>query len=238
MRKSLPLPENARAWAFFALQFAKLSYAWTMRLVLTVMAAWLMGMPIAQAQFQLLPGSPAPARPAPAAKTAKPEHEPATRGNFPRRMKREEIEALFFTGEPVEATGLGRASFRVTFLKDGMAERLNHKDGTTERGKWRFLGDGYCSKWGKSHEGCYTIVKDGDTYKVVRGTRAVAFWSPPGTEKKLPSPAVLKQEPPVAAAPMPPAQQEQQEAAPKGDLPLPPENETDSDEDEEQSEEE
>ncbi len=188
MRKSLRLPENSGGGAFFTLKSWMLSYALSMRFAVTVMAVWLAGMSLAQAQFQLLPGN--PASPHAAAKTPKPEREPATRGNFPRRMKHEEIEPLFFNNRDFEAAGLGRASFRVTFFRNGVAERLDHKSNVVEQGSWRFLGDGYCSKWGSAYEGCYTIVKDGDTYKVVRGTRAVAFWTPPAAdaaERELPA---------------------------------------------------
>lgn len=166
-----------------------------MRFGLMVAIALFAGMPLAQAQFQLLPEHVAPARPP--VKIPKPEREAATQGNFPRRMKREEIETLFFTGRDIEATGSGRASFRVTFFKNGQAERFDHKTGDIEQGSWRFLGDGYCSKWARSYEGCYTVVKDGDIYKIVRGTRAVAFWTPPAADAAVREPPAQKQDLPA-----------------------------------------
>jgi hypothetical protein len=163
------------------------------KFALLIIFAWLSGLHPTQAQFQLLPRAPQ-AAPRPAAKTPKIEREAATHGNFPRRMKHDEIEALFFTGQDIEATGSGRASFRVTFFKNGQAERLDHKTSETEQGSWRFLGDGYCSKWAKAYEGCYTIVKDGEIYKVVRGTRAVAFWTPPAEGAAVREPPAQKQD--------------------------------------------
>jgi hypothetical protein len=174
------------------LNFLQFSYPESMRFGLMVAIAWLAGMPPAQAQVQLLPQPAASARPT--VKTTKPEREAATHGNFPRRMKREEIEALFFTGRDIEATGSGRASFRVTFFKNGQAERLDHKTGDFKQGSWRFLGDGYCSNWARSYEGCYTVVKDGDVYKIVRGTRAVAFWTPPAEGAAIREPLAQKQD--------------------------------------------
>ncbi len=141
------------------------------------------GTPSARAQIQLVPSWQPMAKPI--QKAPKAAREASTRGNFPRRMKREDVEALFFNGNPVEAAGLGRASFRVTFFKNGEAARLDNKSGETKRGTWRWLGDGYCSKWEKAHESCYTIVKDGEVYKIVRGTRAVAFWSTPEAGKNV-----------------------------------------------------
>ena len=173
-----------------------------MRFAWAIFLGGLIGAGAVQAQFLLLPDAAPPRQvsPKPVSKIPKIQREAATHGNFPRRMKREEIEALFFTEAPIEATGLGRASFRVTFYKNGTAERLDHQSGETEQGKWRFLGDGYCSKWGKAHEGCYTVVKDGNVYKVVLGTRAVAFWSAPaagesGEKKQEPALQPIEQLP-------------------------------------------
>lgn len=216
--------------AFFTLKSAALSYAGFMRFALIVMAVWILGISPVSAQWQLLPPvSP----PKPTAKLPKPEREAATHGNFPRRMKREEIEALFFTGQPVEASGLGRASFQVTFFKDGTAERLNHVNNERKKGKWQFLGDGYCSKWEGSGEGCYTVVKDGDIYKIVRGTRAISFWSAPGTAKPPEvTPATAKVSPLAKTL----AVEAPQKASRKGDLLSSPDESSDKEQQGEQQE--
>jgi hypothetical protein len=179
-------------FAFFTLKSARFIYPSLMRFGLMVAIALNAGLYSAQAQIQLLPEAVSPARPT--VKTPKPDRIAATQGNFPRRMKREEIEPLFFNSRDIEATGSGRASFRVTFFKTGQAERFDHKTNATEQGSWRFLGDGYCSKWAKAYEGCYTIVKDGEIYKIVRGTRAVAFWTPPAEGAAVREPPAQKQD--------------------------------------------
>lgn len=133
----------------------------------------------ATAQVQLLPGSSAPRveQRLPPQNIAAPV--PAQNSNFPRRLKQSEMQALFFNGLPIEARGLGRDTFTVTFFPNGKAQRVDAASKEKVQGKWYFLHDAYCSKWEKKPESCFTIVKDGDLYKVVRGTRAIAFWTAP-----------------------------------------------------------
>lgn len=163
-----------------------------------VMALFLFSAPAAQAQFSILPSNPQPAPVKPVIKAPREPREAATKGNFPRRLKKEEIEALFMIGQPFEARGLGaKINFTVTLFPNGTAKRIDRNDNKEQAGKWRWLGDGYCSTWAGSREGCFTVVKDGDIFKVVRFTRAVAFW-------KLP--VGVKAEKPIAlppAAPLP-----------------------------------
>src|SRR6185312_5193715 len=90
------------------------------------------------------------------------EHNP----NFPHRLAQAEIQERFFSGQPIEARNSGGALFKVVFSPGGQAQRLNIKKDTTQTGKWRFLGDGYCSRWEGEHEICYTVVQDKEIIKV------------------------------------------------------------------------
>ena len=105
----------------------------------------------------------------------------SARDIFPRRLRQDELKTLFFTGKSINAHGLDRDTFKITFKTDGGLVRVGKDGQDTQNGKWRFAGDAYCSKWEGRQELCFTVVKDGETYKVVYGTRAVAFWSAPGS---------------------------------------------------------
>ncbi len=101
---------------------------------------------------------------------------PPPNNPFPRRLDQREIRTRFFDGQPVNARGLGGATFVVRFHADGRMERTA-PNGQVTNGRWRMLGDGYCSRWEGSAEQCYTVVQDGATVRVVRGTRGVATWT-------------------------------------------------------------
>lgn len=107
---------------------------------------------------------------------------PVTTGNFPRRLPQLEIKTRFFNGEPITSRGRGSANlFTLIFTKDGTIQRTDAK-GDKVLGRWKFLGDAYCSRWtGEKKDTCYTVVEDGEIIKVVFFTRAVATWSRNGT---------------------------------------------------------
>ncbi len=113
--------------------------------------------------------------------SAQPVSTPA-RDIFPRRLRQDELKTLFFNGKSIDAHGLDRDAFKITFKTDGGLVRIGKDGKDTQNGKWRFAGDAYCSKWDGRAELCFTVVKDNDTYKVVYGTRAIAFWSAPASE--------------------------------------------------------
>jgi hypothetical protein len=103
---------------------------------------------------------------------------PVPETNFPRRLPPPEIRTRFFDGNAINARGLGNSIFTLRFHADGKMERTA-PNGQVTNGRWRMLGEGYCSRWEGSAEQCFTVVQEGGTVKVVRGTRAVATWSRP-----------------------------------------------------------
>jgi hypothetical protein len=103
---------------------------------------------------------------------------PVPETNFPRRLDPREIRTRFFDGNEINARGLGGASFVLRFHADGKMER-SAPNGQVTNGRWRMLGEGYCSRWEGSAEQCFTVVQEGGTVRVVRGTRAVATWTRP-----------------------------------------------------------
>lgn len=108
--------------------------------------------------------------------------EPQTRGNFPRRLDQRTIRARFMDGQPIASRTLGGQVYMLTFHQDGRLERVSPQ-GETSNGRWRFVGDAYCSRWdGNRTETCHTIVEEGQTVRVVRNTRAVATWTRPGAQ--------------------------------------------------------
>ena len=108
--------------------------------------------------------------------------QPATPSNFPRRLPQSELRNRFFDGEPIISRGRGSAALiTLVFSKEGVVERTNAK-GEKVIGRWKFLGDSYCSRWhGEKKDTCYTVVQDGEVTKVVFFTRAIATWSRTGT---------------------------------------------------------
>jgi hypothetical protein len=125
------------------------------------------------------------ARPAPRAPARLPRQsgtastEAQTRGNFPRRLDQRAIRERFVDGQPIASRALGGQIYTLTFFPDGRLERISPQ-GETTKGRWRFQGDAYCSRWdGNRAETCHTIVEEGTTVRVVRNTRAVATWTRP-----------------------------------------------------------
>ena len=172
----MSLHHLARKWRtkpIFPLKNQDISYFLPMRFACLGFML-LFGVSEVHAQIQLIPPS---TLSAPVKKPPRAFKEPDTKGDFPHRLAQKDLQVLFFNGQPIEARGLGGVEFQVTYFSNGQAERLSRKSNEKVKGKWRLQGDGYCSHWEGESEICYTIVQDGDIYKVVRGTRSVAIWS-------------------------------------------------------------
>jgi hypothetical protein len=84
-------------------------------------------------------------RQTPAATEAAP-GETAAPSNFPRRLDQRTIRGRFFNGQPINARALGGGLFTLVFHEDGRMERTS-PNGEVRTGRWRFLGDAYCSRW-------------------------------------------------------------------------------------------
>lgn len=103
--------------------------------------------------------------------------EAATNSSFARRLEPRAIRERFFDGQPFNVRAIGGQIFRMTFHPDGRIERTDTQ-GQTVNGRWRFLGDTYCSRWdGNPAESCHTVVEEASVVRVVRNTRAVAVWA-------------------------------------------------------------
>ena len=90
----------------------------------------------------------------------------------------EEIRATFATGAPFYATTPAGASYAIVLNSDGTASRTpKGSKVTTIAGTWHLSNDGYCSKWGKSPESCYTIEKGIGQYNILDSSgRTIAYW--------------------------------------------------------------
>jgi hypothetical protein len=136
--------------------------------------------------------------------------DPNATSTFPRRLDQRTIRTRFFDGQPINARALGGGLFTLVFHEDGRMERTA-ANGQVTTGRWRFVGDAYCSRWdstapaapattpppptprqrGQRGQGqpaqrsapetCHTVVQEGTTIRVVRNTRAVATWAREGT---------------------------------------------------------
>jgi hypothetical protein len=102
--------------------------------------------------------------------------------HFPKRIDNEDLRDRFFDGTPITSRAVGGREYTVIFHRNGKAERLDRKNNTTIAGKWRLKGEGYCSRWEKGREDCFTAVQDGGIIKIVRNTRAVAIWTREATQ--------------------------------------------------------
>ena len=81
------------------------------------------------------------------------------------RLSSEEI-ATSVSDQKLEARTANGREIIVTFDPDGtMAGRM---EGSRDRGKWWVENDQFCRQWNNwrdRKENCYTVVKDGETYK-------------------------------------------------------------------------
>lgn len=100
-----------------------------------------------------------------------------TNDAFPKRIENVDLRDRFFDGQPIKSRAVGGREYTVVFHKNGKAERFDPKTNTTTPGTWRLKGEGYCSRWNKGREDCFTAVQDSGVIKIVRNTRAVAIWS-------------------------------------------------------------
>jgi hypothetical protein len=80
-----------------------------------------------------------------------------------------EIQIIFGQGKPFTAKSTtGGKILTFTFNMDGTARQSpkGASAATAIIGKWRVDSKGYCSKWGKNAEHCYTVEKNGSHYDV------------------------------------------------------------------------
>jgi hypothetical protein len=90
----------------------------------------------------------------------------------------DEIKTLFATGKAFSASTPGGRTVAMTLSPDGKAVAVPKGEKKGNKGKWRLSDTGYCTKWGRSPERCYTVQKRGDGYDVLgpSGT-VVAHWT-------------------------------------------------------------
>lgn len=90
-----------------------------------------------------------------------------------------EIQALFFTGQPFTASTPSNIRFTMLFMPDGRVTREPvGRSGVKGEGKWKLSKDGFCTEWKGSKATCFVLVSVGDNkWSVVRGATTVATWS-------------------------------------------------------------
>jgi hypothetical protein len=89
----------------------------------------------------------------------------------------EQIKSTFGTGQPFSSISPSGAAYTLVLNVDGSASRTPKGSKAAVTGTWRVASDGYCSKWGKNPENCYTIQKGAKAYTVLdSGGKIVARW--------------------------------------------------------------
>jgi hypothetical protein len=91
-----------------------------------------------------------------------------------------EIKTVFATGKPFNGVTVpGKMTYTLTLNADGSSLlTLLKGDKTSTKGTWRVSDTGYCSKWAKSTEHCYTVQKAGKEYDVLNAsTKVIAHWT-------------------------------------------------------------
>jgi hypothetical protein len=89
-----------------------------------------------------------------------------------------EIKSTFATGKPFSASSLGGKVFAMTFNLDGSALAVPKGGKKGQSGTWHASDKGYCTKWGKSPEHCYTVAKNGKRFDVLDASgKLTAHWT-------------------------------------------------------------
>ena len=92
-----------------------------------------------------------------------------------------QIKATFGTGAPFRSTTPAGVAFTLVLKPDGTASRAPKGSTAATMGTWRVDNTGYCSKWGKNAENCYTIQVNANKYAVLDAKgKLAANWTPAG----------------------------------------------------------
>jgi hypothetical protein len=89
-----------------------------------------------------------------------------------------DIQSTFGTRVAFTASNVGGKTYTMVLRADGTATRTVKGSKTAEIGTWRASDAGYCSKWGKGSEHCYSIAKNGARYDVLNSAnKIIAHWT-------------------------------------------------------------
>jgi hypothetical protein len=98
-------------------------------------------------------------------------------------MTPSEIEATFFTGQPLTAATLSGTKFKMIFTPDGkMTREPLEQSGNKNAGTWKRNTKGFCTTCSHSRRNCFTSVPSGEnkwSVEKIATTIAttVAVWS-------------------------------------------------------------
>lgn len=95
------------------------------------------------------------------------------------KLTPDEIKAVFFTGQPFNATTPSGVAFRMIFAADGKVVRQPAgRAGTKGEGTWQLSADGFCTTWKRAKQSCFTLASSGpNKWSVMRGPAVIAVWS-------------------------------------------------------------
>jgi hypothetical protein len=103
---------------------------------------------------------------------------PLQAADKPPTLTPDDIKTTFGTGLPFSAATPGGQIVMMTLKPDGTAQAAPKGKKKVNKGKWRLSDTGYCTKWGKSAEHCYTVQKNGAGYDVKNPAGVVvAHWT-------------------------------------------------------------
>ena len=96
---------------------------------------------------------------------------------LPRILEPAAIKKIFGTGYPFLSISESQQTFEMVFNKDGIAQSRERGQKNKTRGTWRLSKIGYCTRWGKNAERCFTVRKAGAFYEVRSSSgKIVAYW--------------------------------------------------------------
>jgi hypothetical protein len=74
-------------------------------------------------------------------------------------MAPNDIQVIFFNGQPFTATALTGAKFKMIFTPDGkMTREPLALSGKKNSGTWKLNAKGFCTSWEHAKSNCFTLV--------------------------------------------------------------------------------
>jgi hypothetical protein len=96
------------------------------------------------------------------------------------KLSPEQIQSMFFNGQPFTAATNSNVKFKMTFSADGKMKREPAGGGGGARGEgtWKLSKEGFCTTWKSAGANCFTVVAAGDNkWSVLKGSTILATWS-------------------------------------------------------------
>src|SRR5438105_498182 len=94
------------------------------------------------------------------------------------RVAPNEIQTIFFNGQPFTASTPQKTKFKMVFSAGGQVTREPvGKAGAKGEGTWKLSKDGFCTTWKGSKPNCYVLLSGDNKWSVMKGTTVMAIWT-------------------------------------------------------------